>query len=411
MERNIRYIISMFVCCLAVCSCMTEKMEAPAERYKLTLTTKVSGMHGSETKATLYNNESEIREKALTLYGWKGSEYWIKGVDATYSSDKWALSESYNLVKTSEYSFLSYANLPSGGAEIATPETNDGVMTYTVSDISAAQSDVLLGRKAAFTPESGDVQIDYSHPYASVEFFLGNAEEVKSVTAISLTGVYTSGKTTFGQSSDVDANGVVEYEWTDLGKANATLEETGLAKTEGGAPIASFLVIPQNLASANAVVTVTYKDQSSNDGSFVKMLSEGSWKAGYTTTYTLFKTGAVEVSITDVKKPTNSGATRIYVRATITGAWYIDDKVVAPWDTSDGTFTGLPGTDWEESDGIYYYSKALANGESATALYTGYTAPAAPVAGAALKFDVLVQAIPYDASKTCREAFEALSEN
>lgn len=419
MKHSHIYTIVLLACCAAVCSCQKEELDTPHTKLELKLTTKVAEMGSTGTKADLIHNEDEanFKNKTLTLYGWEEGTAFVNGAEATFVGDKWSLNPGARLTKGKNYSFLSYTKLSESGVSISPAATETDNMTLTVTDITAAQEDILLGSGTANDPSDGDVTINYSHPFASVEFAVGNADGVSKVTGISLTGVYSSGKTTYSlDSGDTDEDGIIDYSWVDLGKANATLGANGLDKKEG-AILATFVVIPQTLSDKNAVVTVTYKDKSEYEHSMVKLLSEGKWKAGYTTTYTIFKnTGDIEIEIifTDDKPmPTNNSSTRIYVRATITGAWYDTiGNVVAPWSIDDGIFTGLTGDDRERVDDIFYYKNPIAPEEKASALYMSFTAPTpAPVDGATLKLDVLFQAIPYDASKTCQKAFETLSEN
>lgn len=407
MNRNFIHILtSSLACCLAVCSCSKEEALIQSDGFDLNLTARVAGMGNSSTRADLLHVPADVTSKKLVLYAWEGSSNWMDGDTVTYSSGKWNVKGGNPVMKRTEnYSFLSYVNAPASGASLETPSGKDDSITFKVTDISQAQTDVLLGSETVSNPESGDITIDYSHPYASVAFKLGNAYGVSNVKAISLTGVYASGQTSYSISSETDAKGVVKYTWTDLGKANATLEQTGLDKALGDT-IFTFLVIPQVLTSKQAVVTITDKD----NNSYAKQLNTNAWVAGYTTTYTLDRYGTVEINVTSAPTISNSGETTLYIRSTITGAWYNSNgDIVAPWSISDGTFTGLPGTDWTTPDNLYYYySKPLSNSAN-TKLYTSFTAPsAAPVAGATLKLNILVQAIPYDVNKTCQEAFEAL---
>jgi len=403
MLRGIIHNISILAGCAVVLSCSTDTIEMPYSEYHLLLNTNVESMDSSETKADLLNSGSTIPGNKLKLYGWDGNSYWIKGVEATYSSGQWALPGSYSMSSSGSYNYLAYANLPASGASISTPTTKDGSITYTVSDITAAQNDVLLGKYSVSSPTSGDVDIAFSHPYASVKFKLGNLSGVTTVTAVSLDGVYSSGKTTYSQTSDADGNSVTKYTWTNLGNANATISSSGLSKKEGDV-VASFVVIPQDLSSKNAVLTVTYDSGST----MTKLLSSGKWDAGYTTTYTLDKIGDVDISITGLTVK-NTGVAKAYIRATITGAWYDSvGNVVSPWLISNGTFSGLPGSGWTRSGDYFYYSDGLASSASTSALYGSYTKPATPVTGAILKLDILVQAIPYTIDKTCQEAFAAL---
>ena len=116
-----------------------------------------------------------------------------------------------------------------------------------------------------------------------------------------------------------------------------------------------------------------------------------------------FVPGKVDVDITDdvngkVKSNVvikNKGNTDAYIRAAIVACWYKDGKIVAAWDESQGTFSNLPGTDWTKgADGYYYYTKSVApNDATGSKLFNTYTAPDAPVEGAHLEMDIIVQAI------------------
>jgi len=381
-------------CIAAVCSCSIDQPEFPHLDFRFNLTAKVDGMDDLQTKATLLNSSSDITDKTLKLYAWENDNYWIQGQDVTYSSGKWNVSG--NLNSSNNYVFLSYANLPGSGVGVTTPTAKDGDITLTVADITAAQNDILLGSGEVNTPTSGNVTINYIHPFASVRFKLGNAYEVTSgVKAISLSGVYASGKTTYNKDTD-------SFTWTNLGKANATITASGLNVSEGQ-EIATFVVIPQSLVSKNAVVTVTYDSGSK----MTRQLSDGSWTAGSTTIYTLDKIGDISASVSG-GAITNNGQSKIYVRATITGAWYdAVGNVIAPWSDSDGYFSGL-GSGWTKDGDIYYIDNGIAKDGTAN-LFSSYTRTATPPeTGAILKLDVLVQAIPHNVNKTCREAFAAL---
>lgn len=409
MNRNkIHIICCTFVCCVAVCSCMKENAEFTSLGYELDLRAKIADMGVIGTRADLMHNSDDITTKTFKLYAWEGSTALVDGKSVTYSSGKWNVEgQNPTLSKDNDYTFLSYGNVPSAGVSVTPPSSESDDITFAVTDITKAQTDVLLGSATANEPEDGAVTIEYSHPYASVSFILGNADGVTSVKSVSLNGVYASGKTTYSLASTKDGNGVVKYTWTDLGDANAVLESTGLTVTEGDT-IATFMVIPQDLTSKDAVVTITASD----DHTLTKLLNKDKWEAGYTTIYTLNRIGDVDIDISTSSGVTfkNSADARIYIRATITGAWYdASGNVVAPWEPTDGHFEGLPGSGWEADNGIYYYSDPIPSEGCATALYTSYTPEdPAPVAGATLKLNVLVQAIPYAVNKTCQEAFEAL---
>lgn len=394
--KKISYILLTFLTVSSVLSsCSSLDPDKPLSCYELQLTAVVNNQDDPETRAKLYNSTSDITSKTLTVYGWEDDTKWLDGESVTYNktSKEWSLSGKLDNKKS--YTFLSYANMPSKGATITAPSTKSEDMMLTVSSITSAQNDILLGGCSLSNPASGDVTINYSHPLASVSFILGNAYEVTSVTSITISGVYASGETTFNSSTS-------SFTWTNLGSANATISSTGLKKTEADT-IATFVVIPQDLSTKNVVVTVTYDDGKS----MTKKLTEGSWTAGNTTYYCLDKLGTIDVTANG-KTLTNSGDSKVYVRATITGAWYDGSgNVVGAWTPSQGTFN-YGTTHWVKDGNTFYYSEALAKNAVTEDLFASYSKPTAPVTGATLKLEVLFQAIPYHVTKSCQDAFAAL---
>lgn len=125
-----------------------------------------------------------------------------------------------------------------------------------------------------------------------------------------------------------------------------------------------------------------------------------------------FIPGKVNVEVTDdVNGKTksnvvikNTGNTDAYIRAAVVANWVKDGKIVAAWDNSIGTFTGLSGANWSTgSDGYYYYTNPVApDTETGSKLFTSYTYTDEdiPVEGATLVMDIIAQAIqsrPVDA--------------
>jgi len=421
MKRTTIYTVAQLLLLAAVTSCSKEEEVGIADSgFELNLVTRIESMEvgapGTRAAASLLGSKSDIPGNALTLYGWEGSTLCIDSVTATYASGKWSMSKPYTMDKDYSYTFLAYANMPAGGAAITMPDSADSDILFKVTDIAAAQNDVLIGKGSKTSGFSdGDVDIAFSHPFASVKFMLGNADGVKKVTGVSLTGVYESGSTEYSTASTL-TDSVTNYSWSVPGTAGATVSATGLNVTDG--EIASFVVIPQTLSTKSAVITVTYVNNSSETKTMAKLLNTGSWIAGYTTVYAIDRIGSIIVNVSDDGRTITNGASssKAYIRATITGAWYessnADAPIVAPWSMSDGNFTGLfPTADWTAgADEIYYLKNALAASGTATT-YTSFSKPTPPSglgAGVELRLNVLIQAIPYNINKTCQEAFAAL---
>lgn len=107
----------------------------------------------------------------------------------------------------------------------------------------------------------------------------------------------------------------------------------------------------------------------------------------------------------------NTSGQKIYLRSMIVAAWY--DKfgnIAVPCDImSQGTFENLAPAGWTNKDGLYYYDSAVdSEGCPAAPLFSSYTKASAPAAGLHLEMNVMVQAIPYDSTVSCVDAFERL---
>ena len=110
-----------------------------------------------------------------------------------------------------------------------------------------------------------------------------------------------------------------------------------------------------------------------------------------------FSPASVDVQVTESfngstksdVKVSNVGNTSAYIRAAIVAYWvYEDGSVAAPW---EGTVSINSG--WTKQGDYYYYNQEVPENGETTALFAAYTAPAAPVAGAKLKMDILAQGI------------------
>lgn len=387
-------------------SCDVEDPQPAYKWFPLDLSAEVGRLE-EETRIELYNTEEDIRDKELILYGWEDEAMFIKGDTLSYSDGKWVFDGAEPLVKSSA-SYLYFASTAVSTNDAVSVSIDKSGVVLTVNDISApaAQEDILLGRYSISKPTSGDVPLKFSHPFASVKFKLSAVDGVKCITAISISGLYGSGSTKLTVSDD-------GYEWENLGDADATITvPVGSVSKDS---IAAFTVIPQDLDDCPVVMTVTYTDINGTVvRTITKVLNDGEWSSGCTTTYSLTHVEAVDIVEDSGEDMTvkNNGASNIYVRATITGAWYKDGVIVAPWNNTEaeGSFSGLPGSGWVESGEMFYYGEAVENAGQTKALYSDYTPSSVPVEGAVLKLDVLFQAIPYDSNKTCREAFEEASD-
>lgn len=105
---------------------------------------------------------------------------------------------------------------------------------------------------------------------------------------------------------------------------------------------------------------------------------------------------------------TNTGNTSAYIRATLVANWVDKDgNIVAPCDLStEGTMVGLPGTNWTESNGFYYYTKPVDAGASTPdALFTSYTAGETPEGADHLEMKIIAQGVQAEPISAVTEAW------
>ena len=85
----------------------------------------------------------------------------------------------------------------------------------------------------------------------------------------------------------------------------------------------------------------------------------------------------------------NTSDIPVYIRVAVIGSWMKDGKVVDDWTVPAGI---INTTDWFEVDGLYYYKKQVAAGDSTSDLL-GSDIVATTIDGKVLNVTVLSQAI------------------
>ena len=241
---------------------------------------------GEATKATLYNAFSAIRSQTMYIWAYHHDSPYtamFENKAATYNStlSRWQLTEEQMWKKDVAADFFAGVCIPSSGASVTA--THGGV-TYTVSDISEAQTDALLGlainRDKANSTDKGTVSLSFSHPYAAVKVKVNDMKEATTITGIELSDIYKSGSATLASESK-DANDIQQFVWNTSGSEDGSVSLTGLSLTAGQTS-EPLLVIPQTFSAKTARLTV-----STNIGNFTAEITSGFWTAGYITTYSV----------------------------------------------------------------------------------------------------------------------------
>lgn len=194
----------------------------------------------------------------------------------TWTSGAWMLEKSYTWPSSRSRIFHAYANLPSSGASVTFVRDTQS-LDYTVAESPASQTDILMGH---FTGkrEDGVVPLKFYHPLTSVEIVDGGISYSGinySVSEVFITGIPASGHCT--QSGSV-------LTWSDLSAVSTMVRSSYSAGRR-------FYLIPQDLQSRNAKITVVVKPDAPNSDKesliLEAVLDSGIWESGKLNIYTL----------------------------------------------------------------------------------------------------------------------------
>lgn len=227
------------------------------------------------TKATLFEDSTVGR---FSVAGYDGSTLWFPLNEVTSGQ----AYEEYEWTTGKSYTFYGYANLPDSGMEASVDYSG---VSLTCTDVSAIQSDPLLGSYSGNGNNLGTAALEFYHPMTTVIFksifglYGGKESEYKyKIHNMSLTGVHKTGSTKL--SSSGSGSWVTEGITAVSQAVEATLED--------GSPIGEpFLLIPQDLSTDAVLLTMTSTSNGGNYAYHRTTLNTGSWQAGYKYIYSM----------------------------------------------------------------------------------------------------------------------------
>lgn len=247
-------------------------------------------------------------------------------------------------------------------------------------------------------------------------------------------------------SGDKDTfSGNVEdlFTWEDLGTTTTKEYSTGSISANntstatqydpiGDEATSTFFFVPQDIKDIEIEISVT-SSNGKQTNTLKKKIGLGSvnydtmsaWKAGKIYRYTISGSGEVKVAVSEkldgvdvvggstneiTKKENvsglNNGTIKSYIRAAVVGNWYNEaGQIVAPFNSSsvlpaslaNGWFSVKEGNDANCNVLFYYYENAVEPGaKTSTNLIESYTkanAGEAPIAGAHLELNIIMQAV------------------
>lgn len=370
-----------------------------------------------------------------------GDPKWLNGVPLTFwcwdtaSNSKIASTVSYTAGQSplDNLTFDYSLPIPATASPYQDAENQSDMVIAFNSETRAFNDEGNIKSGESSGSRSDDkIDIHFFHALSAIQFFTGNIPSGYRISRISLKNVASSATITVtggGKITDPGKSGMsLSFAYSSYG-SNATytqdygLSDTSIAdrssETTRNHPgdEKTFFMIPQTLGTDAALeVTITNTSDATDYKVHSFSLNGSSWEAGKYYVYKINAAGEVSVDIGEQCNPTvksnvnftNTNNVSEYFRAMIVANWYDNDgNIVAPWDSSQGMFVGLPGTGWsQESDGYYYLSSPVEAEATSANLFDSYTKPSTPpVEGAHLEMTILVQAVAYKEGVACTAAF------
>ncbi|MDO5443717.1 MAG: fimbrillin family protein [Bacteroidia bacterium] len=385
----------------------------------------------------------------------------MSGITVSGSGDgSWSLNGGPYYWPEEENVLVFCSSAPSSATGISNLSWNKGEkLTFNYNNTPAgdgndakAQKDLIFGingntRSSHVDGDARYAWINFSHALTAVKFIKGDIEGC-TIETVSLKNFKSS-----GNAEGTPSGSSLSFTWKDQATlktytqafgtdVNDLDEDDSLDPTDDAS--CTFMMIPQTL-DADACIEIQVNDGTSSKTIAVNLgsitaseagsaanaakLKDWSTYAGKVITIKVSKAGIAAVSVEDevdvvagVKSNliiTNTGTVDEYIRATIKGNWFTNSGlIVAPWnyDASDPSSYGFDGSlptgttgsgnRWIYKNGYYYYTGAVSPGQATgSKLFQTFTAGAPPIYGCHLEIEIIAQAVIYEASKDCWEAF------
>lgn len=312
---------------LAVVGC--QKQDVVTAGSSVSFSVSVAGQEGAKSaagvKSVLYNEADDIQTDGNTFvcsaYNTTKDASLFTGETVTYSetSSRWSTEAAYTWYPNEIITFhavypATAAGTGDGEAAIASDGTGISISNYEVADNAASQIDLMLGYYSGNGNNSGTAAINFKHPFTAVRFKMGDLAEFipgfTGINSITISNVYTGGSLALWNGST--------FSWTPASTTKDVTMTVGGANPEAGeyivgtdASAKAFTLIPQDLATKTATITVSYNATVS--GSIVATINQVSttstqWEAGKVYTYTInYKT--MPVTIDDSGTPVTGWTT------------------------------------------------------------------------------------------------------
>lgn len=282
--------------------------------------TEVREMSGTDNLFYIpQDTKSESITSVTQFYtaGFNGNTKWFPNSGSTQLVTTNTEYPEYSWIKGKEYNFYAYANIPTG----MSASINESGVTLDCTQIpglGSEQTDVVLGRYKGNGGGLGKAEMKFYHPLTSIQFYVESRNWSNGhyyVQNIEISGLTKSGKTSLGEGN---ANDIPTFIWNDTQGSGTVAEIYEINQYQllfdgwQRFPISNklgepFFLIPQSLNGVQIKLQLK-GGFNSGQGYYSATISDGSWEAGKSYTYTLkpnpcFVTGTLITLADGTKKP------------------------------------------------------------------------------------------------------------
>ena len=326
-----------------------------AERPSASAATEATEVSDEATRAALVTTTSAMSDFSTFCNKQGGTVYYSN----VKSSNTGVLEEEKLWDDDNPMSFFAVHPYASSGFT----HNGSGVsLNFSVNSSVAAQQDLMYAATGSIgQPYRASVPLSFRHALTAVSFAFGsNPDFDKTISAITLKNVYTSGTYTLPSGSTSGSTGT----WSNLaGKTDITLSGLSVPANMGAANTAitsadqNFLMIPQDLSDVQIVITF------SDNSTMTSALTSGTWTQGTTKVYKLSlkpDTWTYQLTLNATASDTNRGFSDDYplaYTATTTGNYsitsyrYVEDKnkqQAVPWKVTKYEEWDAANSEWDD---------------------------------------------------------------
>lgn len=274
--------------------------------------------------------------------------------------------------------FFAYAPYNGSGLILsAANQTGTPVLTYTVPDAVADQSDLMTAAPSVNGPGDHEaVALNFKHVLTAVKFVVGDDMTPGRVTKITLKGIYANAEQAIG--------GTV---WTGYGSTADFSQELdftseGTPGEQINTPEATFMMLPQTLPPTAAIEVEFTDNYTGAEHTLSAAIAGGVWPMGYTVTYRISTSSILIDPVFEIVNPADFGyeggdnvfSVTSYV--IVTDASGVTQQAPEAWtpefSTDNGATWGTTAPDWLTG------FPASGAGSTTAASYTASVAPQTP---------------------------------